>query len=190
MWRGVAAHGKCSREPNKKHFHKYIEIKYNIYEKMTNMEVTYCLYIDDGFIDSHQKQKTKLIFILTRFNYKGWHNFIITEHNLYCNAIKQNCPIVYSEDCTLYNNERTLNFDLIDKSQRQLDKVILIKKQLMIELREKFPKIIERKKRKRLHNDLFELFAHEANVGYTFEHLLMFDNWDVSRGEAASASVC
>ena len=126
------------------------------------ISIIHCAYINND--------KTTRVLALFFNNFNNYDNLIIDENNIYDKSINKNYSVIYKETPT---NDHTILWDI--------SKVSFIKKKLMAEI--KIPdtiircKIIEKQIRRKLHIELFELFAHEMNIDYVFENLKLFDYW-------------
>jgi hypothetical protein len=126
------------------------------------ISIIHCAYINND--------KTARVLALFFNNANNYDNLIIDENNIYDKSVNKNYSIIYKE---IPPNNSTILCDI--------SKFSFIKKKLMAEI--KTPdtiircKIIEKKIRRQLHIELFELFAHEMNIDYVFENLKLFDYW-------------
>ena len=117
--------------------------------------------------------------LITLFLKNNDDNFIVNENNIYSKKINKNYSVIYVE--THAPATLSLFSQPIIQNQNQLWKISNMKHKLMAEI--KIPdtiircKIIEKQIRRKLHIEVFELFAHEMNIDYVFENLKLFDYW-------------
>jgi hypothetical protein len=130
--------------------------------------IVHCAYIYNSF---------ETVGLTTLFLKNNDDNFIIDENNIkYKN---KNYSVIYVE--TSAPATLSLFSQPIIKNQNQIWKFSYMKRKLMAEIKNPDTiircKIIEKPIRRKLHIELFELFAHEINIDYVFENLKLFDNW-------------
>ena len=130
--------------------------------------IIHCAYVYNSF---------DTIGLTSLFLKNNDDNFIVNENNIYSKTTNKNYSVIYVETSATL---RLFSKPII-QNQNQLWKISYMKQKLMAEIKNPDTiircKMLDKQNKRKLHIELFELFAHEMNICYVFENLKLFDYW-------------